>query len=58
MTEWSKEKDISSVNQAMACLFLSAMPWHFLVRKYQVKMSNISSSFVLYFVEFQTLFSR
>ena len=58
MTEWFKEKDISSVNQATACLSLSAMPWLFLVRKYQVKMSNISSSFVLYFVYFQILFSR
>ena len=35
---WSKEKDISSVNQVMDCLSLSVMPWLFLVRKYQVKM--------------------
>ena len=40
MTEWFKEKDILSVNQAMACLSLSAMPWLFLARKYQVKMTK------------------
>ena len=38
--EWSKEKDISSVNQVMVCLSLSVMPWLFLVRKYQVKISK------------------
>ena len=40
MTEWSKEKDISSVNQVMVYLSLYAMPWLFLVRKYQVKITK------------------